>query len=142
MARKPRDYKAEYAKRIERAMAKGLSRQRARGHQVQEHIIRKERREEFEETGLYSHQIKTIFQWATKRQFQIHDADQDPLDVVEWAKSVGYEAFKEYRKVWDAARRTYLREVKNKVYASRGLGYLQMLADNAGVDELSWLYYH
>jgi hypothetical protein len=39
--RKPRDYKAEYARRIARKMAAGASRQAARGHKPREHVARK-----------------------------------------------------------------------------------------------------
>jgi hypothetical protein len=43
MARKSRDYKAEYARRIAKGTAAGKTRQQARGHKPREHIIRRQR---------------------------------------------------------------------------------------------------
>jgi|SRR6185503_5956913 len=140
MAKGARDYKAEYARRIANALKKGKTRQQARGHRAQEHITRRER--EIAEEGITKAQTRIVFNWASHRLFTVKDHDIDAMDVVAWAQEAGYDAFKQYRHTWDAARRQYLREVRNKSYASRGMGYLQMLADNAGVDDLSWLYYH
>ncbi len=140
MARGERDFKAEYARRIARALEKGKTRQQARGHRPQEHVYRRER--EVEQEGLTKAQQRVVFDWAAKRLYATKDHELEPFDVVEWAKNVGYDQFKQYRHVWDAARRQYLREVRNGSYASRGMGYLSMLTEKAGVDDLSWLYYH
>ena len=140
MAKGARDFKAEYARRIANALKKGKTRQQARGHRPQEHIARRER--EIAEEGITKAQTRIVFNWAANRLYQIKDHEIEATDVVTWAQEVGYDAFKQYRHTWEAARRQYKREVRNGSYASRGLGYLQMLADNAGVDELSWLYYH
>lgn len=138
---KPRDFKAEYARRIARALAQGKTRQQARGHKAHEHIERAERERERNE-GLTNAQIRTVFDWAVRRNFEIHDDFSDPLELVEETKSRGYDWFKLYRRSWEAWRRSYLRR------QARGLPYEaqrsveSMEAEVEGVPEISWLYYH
>lgn len=140
--RKPRDFKAEYARRIKNAIAKGKTRQQARGHKPQEHIIRRER-EKAETGGLTRDQVKTIRRWHSdafnpKLYREVPTEDE----LVAWAQENGYERFKQYRKVWDAARRTYVKELADGSWESRGMGYLYQLTNNAKVDDYQWLYYH
>lgn len=42
-AKRKRDYKAEYAKRLARGAVKGKTRQQARGHKAKEHVVRAQR---------------------------------------------------------------------------------------------------
>ena len=66
-------------------------------------------------------------------------------DVIDFARAQGIAAFRAYQATWNAARSTYLKELKTGMYASRGIGYLNMLTEQARVrpegDE-QWLYYH
>lgn len=135
-----RDYKAEYARRIARAMEKGKTRQQARGHVPQEHVRRKER--EIERLGLTRAQLQRVEHWATRRLFEVRDSLATPAEVVEWVQANGFPAFTQYRVTWEKARRRYLRENQNGTYASRGMAYLNELTSTAGVDDISWLYYH
>lgn len=141
--RKARDYRAEYSKRIERALEKGKSRQQARGHKAHEHIERRER--ERAQFGLSSQEVTAIRHWYARLNPGGHKEIPTEEDVIEFARTKGYADFKVYRDTWNAARQTYLREVKRGDYASRGELYLVMLTDMAGVmppgDE-RWLYYH
>jgi hypothetical protein len=141
---KPRDYKAEYARRIANAVKKGKTRQAARGHKVHEHIERREREKEQNE-GLTNDQIRSIRDWYKRFNPNAKKSEPDVEDVIDFARQEGYDKFGEYRKTWGAARRVYLREQSNGKYSSRGEGYLQMLADMAGVmsvGSIEWLYYH
>jgi hypothetical protein len=145
MATKPRDFKAEYARRIASAQARGKTRQAARGHKHQEHIARREREIEQNE-GVSNSQVRSIrnfySRWLGHSKKDIPDQEQ----MIDFAREVGYPQFVEYRKTWDAARRVYLRELSKGTYSSRGLDYLEMLTDQAGVrgqdDDIKWLYYH
>lgn len=136
MAARGRDYKAEYARRIASAKARGKTRQEARGHRPGEARQRRER--EREEFGLSSSEIRSITAWCDRYKNEGRDTDE----VVSEAASNGYDWFKNYRDVWNAARRTYLREQAAGTYASRGLGYLEMLASMSEVSDIAWLYYH
>ena len=144
MATKPRDFKTEYARRIASATARGKTRQQARGHVAQEHVVRKQREIE-ENEGLTRDQVFRIRAWYEKNTNGLKIV-RDVEKVIDFAREEGYAQFKEYRKTWDAARRTYLREQSKGTYISRGLGYLEMLTDMAGVrgqdDDIKWLYYH
>jgi hypothetical protein len=131
-----RDYKAEYDRRIARAIAQGKTRQAARGHKPQEHILRRER--EIEEFRLTSAQIKSIRQWGRR----YNNIERDIDDVIDFARTNGYKAFTQYRETWNAARRLYKKQMKNGTYMSKGIPYLQMLTEQAGVEEMPWLYYH
>jgi hypothetical protein len=145
MARKPRDFKAEYARRIARGEAKGKTRQLARGHVVKEHIVRREH-ERQRNLGLTNEQLKSIVLW--------YEGKFDPLQykgfpgverVVDFSREVGFERFRGYRKTWDRARRLYVKEQASGDYESRGEQYLHELHDLAALrptEEMSWLYYH
>jgi hypothetical protein len=138
-----RDYKKEYERRIKNAAKKGVSKQKARGHKKGEHKVRKER--EIEERGISSQQEKTLVGWyeRTYNPKGYPDAARADLDeVLEYARSSGYEAFKQWRDTWDAVRRTYIQEQLDGSYASRGEVYLQWMSAESGVSDVSWLYYH
>lgn len=139
MARK-RDYAAEYARRLAKGRQQGKTRQQARGHRAGEHIERAER--ERAEFGLTRAEIARVRSWATARLAVISDHRSDPQDVVDQAMSEGYEWFRTYRDTWNAARRTYIRELHSGTYSSRGMGFLEYLADIPPVPELEWMYYH
>ena len=125
-----------YRKRLERALAKGKTRQEARGHRAGEARVRKQR--EREAYGISGADLKAIEAWEARYRNEGRSLD----DLVEFAISNGYDAFVKYRETWNAARRLYLKELKNETYSSRGLQYLEMLTAQAGVTEISWLYYH
>lgn len=131
-----RDFKAEYAKRIARATAAGKTRQQARGHRPGEASERRER--EREEFGLSGSEVRSIRAWCER----FPNEGRDVEDVIEQARESGYAWFTNYRNVWNSARRTYLAENRAGTYASRGLGYLEMLAGMAEVEDIAWVYYH
>jgi hypothetical protein len=99
-----------YARRIERALARGKSLQQARGHKPREHVDRAAR--EREEHGLSNYDERAI------RNFVRHSFDPkgvkraDPEEFIEHFREVGFEKFQHYRAVWWKARRRYLGEVK------------------------------
>ncbi len=144
MARKPTDQLSPpYRRRIENAEKKGRTRQSARGHKPREHVARKKR--EIEENQISSQQERTIVGWYARTYNPAGypgDARADLDNVLEFTRENGYERFVQWRKIWDAARRTYLRELEDGSYASRGEPYLIWLAGEADQSELSWLYYH
>lgn len=124
-------------------MAKGKTRQQARGKPAREHVIRKER--EIEERGISTAQERTISNWYARTYNPggyPENARADLEEVLEMARSEGYGAFVQWRTVWDLARRTYLAEQADGSYASRGEVFLNYLAQQSGRSELSWLYYH
>jgi hypothetical protein len=133
---KTRDYRAEYAKRIASAKARGKTRQQGRGHKAGEASHRRER--ERAEEGIASSEVRSIRAWCERYKNEGRDTDE----VIEEARAKGYAWFVNYRSVWNSARQTYLREQKAGTYASRGLGYLEMLAGMAEVSDIAWLYYH
>lgn len=131
-----------YAKRLARGAAKGKTRQSARGHKVREHVERKEK-EKAKLGGLTSEQIKTILNWYRDKfnpgQFKDIPTEEQ---VIDFSRQEGYPAFKQYRKVWDAARGKYLKELDNGTYIPQDLTYLLGLQSNAGAPSEVWLYYH
>ena len=140
-----RDYKAEYARRIARADAKGKTRQQARGHKVREHVIRRER--EIAKRGITRDQERIVINWYNKHYNpQGHDEVASLEDLLAWLPQHGYDAFKLFRATWDPIRRQYLQEIKAGTWQTRGWPYLQIAWDNSGVfatgEPISWLYYH
>lgn len=135
-ARLGRELAPEYKRRVKRAIEKGKTLQQARGHRPGEARERRER--ETAEHGLSSAQMRSIENWANRYK----NEDRDVEEIIDFAKSEGYAWFVQYRETWNAARKQYLKELASGKYASRGLGYLQMLADEASAPQISWLYYH
>jgi len=133
---KERDYRAEYQRRIAKAMERGKTRQQARGHKPGEHIIRKER--EIKELGLTRAQIKSIRQWG----YKYKNSDRNIDDVIDRAREQGYESCQQYRKIWNAARRKYLKELEDGTYINGEMPYLLALTTWAEVENYKWLYYH
>jgi hypothetical protein len=151
---KSRNYSPAYEKRLIRAARSGKSRQAARGHKKHEHIERKQK--ENERYGItldqrrsivkyYEHFDPELHPWKYSSSGSIAEAISLAPKVenfVDFATANGYDRFKEYRKIWDAARRGYKRESANKSYSSRGQEYLSHLAGLAKVEDVTWLYYH
>jgi len=92
-----------YRARIERAQARGLTRQQARGHRPGEAARRREYQREHN-AGLTSAQLRQIERFASR-------PDYTPAKTVsgttlaDFAREHGYEAFSRYRKAWEKAHR-------------------------------------
>jgi hypothetical protein len=145
---KPRNFKAEYARRIANALKKGKTRQAARGHKSHEHIERWEREKE-QNGGLTNDQIRSIHRWHERfgePRRTLEKGMPNVEDVIDFARENGYNRFSLYRKIWDAQRRVYVREKATGKYESLGESHLQLLADMAEIssrgDGIKWLYYH
>lgn len=130
-----------YARRLERAMARGKTRQEARGHKPREHVERKER--EREEYGLTRYENDTIRRWY-ERSFNPGDRAGKPDEetVIEEARDRGYDWFVQYRHAWEQIRRDYKRTKRRGTYVENSLNILEMAADELDVPDVSWLYYH
>lgn len=131
---------ATYRKRIEKALLQGKTLQQARGHKPQEHIERKQK--EIARLGLTAKQLRDVTEWSEKRQGIIKDHDFSTQEVIDITIANGFAWFLNYRKIWNAARNTYMSELRKGTYASRGLGYLTELTDRSNAPDVSWLYYH
>lgn len=95
---------------------------------------------------LTSSQIKVITNWHETK-FNPHGTRGVPdLDeLIEFSQDRGYQGFKDYRRIWDAARANYLKEQDAGTWESRGFGFLVELTTMAKVrpeGEEQWLYYH
>lgn len=131
-----RDHKADYARRLERARERGLTRQEGRGHRPGEASRRAER--EREEFGITGNEARSIRGWTER----LGNAALDSEDVVERAQEKGYAWFQNFRDVLNDARRSYRGQSKRGKYQTRGMGALEELAEMADVDDISWVYYH
>lgn len=128
-----------------RGVLQGKSRQQSRGHRPGEARQRAEYQREQNE-GLSNAEDASVRNWYEKRfnPFGFKEIPTDE-DVIEFARASGIESFRAYQKTWNAARLTYVRELKAGTYASRGLGYLDELVEQARVrpeGDREWLYYH
>ena len=143
---KAKNYSPAYEKRLIRGILKGKSAvQEARGHKPGEARQRAEYQRK-ENEGLSNAEDASVRNWYNKR-FNPIGFKEIPTeeDVIDFARAQGIAAFRAYQATWNAARSTYLKELKTGMYASRGIGYLNMLTEQARVrpegDE-QWLYYH
>lgn len=142
-AKRGKPLSEKYKKRLERGLLQGKTAQEARGHKPGEARVRRERREQREENGgLTNDQVREVFAFGERRNFEVKESELDGWDYVNAAQASGYSWFRKYRKIWEAARRTYLDELRSGRYASRGLGYLTDLTNRANAEDVSWLYYH
>lgn len=139
MARKPRDYAAEYERRIARATAAGKTRQAARGHKVREHVER--RQKEIAKYGLTIDQQKSVNKWIDRRQAAQPSISffMDGDDLMKWTREHGFEQFSAFKRKWESERRKYKRAPRPKGDAS-----LDDLYDGIEIDDLAaeWTYYH
>jgi hypothetical protein len=140
VAPRQRDFRAEYAKRIAKALAAGKTKQAGRGHKAHEHIERRER--EVAEAGITGSQLRSIREFLKRFNPIGFKEIPDEETLVEFVQKSGYPAFQQYRKIWDAARRQYVKEKKAGTYESRGLQYLHHLTGMAEAPDEKWLYYH
>lgn len=138
-----RNYKAEYARRVKSALAKGKTRQQARGHQAKEHVIRRER--EIEEGKVT---------WAQRKAIEKFHASFDPKGqkpsvsantMIDWAGEVGYDKFVKYRKLWTALHNQYMdRGGQRSKYSERTREEIEYMFDDLDLpdDDPEWLFYH
>lgn len=139
-AKRGKPLSQSYKKRIERGLLQGKSLQQSRGHKPQEHVERKLK--EIARFGLTKPQLRSIREFHARRQGQIHDHDFDLDELIDITVTNGFDWFLNYRSIWNAARATYITELRRGSYISRGLGYLTELTESSKAPEVSWLYYH
>lgn len=143
---KSRGYTPAYEKRLINAIRKARkqgkkpTRQLARGHKAQEHVVRRER--EKERYGVTSSQLQTIRQFILRFNKSGYKDIPDEAMLVDFVRENGYERFTQYRKTWDAARKQYVSELADGTWESRGLQYLNHLTGMAKAPDNQWLYYH
>lgn len=142
---KARGFSESYAARLIRGVKKGKTRQEARGHRPGEARQRAEYQRQ-ENEGLSNAEDASVRNWYEKR-FNPLGFKEIPTDedVIEFARARGIAAFREYQRMWNAARATYVKELKAGTWTSRGIGYLEYLTEQARVrpeGDREWLYYH
>jgi hypothetical protein len=164
MARKPakrltplKDLSPEYRKRIRSyAKAHGLTVRQARaipgaarGHKPAEHIERKQREQARVATvaALTSSQRAAVRAFAREQAAKVPELAADNPDIfvapmMGFATSAGYEQFAALRAFQRAARRQYNTETLDGSYESRGLGFLLSIAEQLGVPDYRWMFYH
>lgn len=135
-----RDFAAEYARRIAKGEREGRTHQASRGHVEHEHVLR--RRREREAEGISGQERRSIADWYHRSFNPLNDKETSLAAIVDFARLGGFTLYQHYRDTWWTARRTYLRERRNGTYASRGMGHLEWLAEQAGAPDVTWLYYH
>lgn len=149
---KARHLSAAYEKRLIRGVKQGKTRQESRGHRPGEAARRRAFQREQNE-GLSTPEIKSIRKWyATFSHYYKQSGEgglktdiPDVEDIIDFARDEGMPKFREYRKVWDAQRKDFIRDVKNGTWASKGIAHLELITTLANVrprGDIEWLYYH
>lgn len=140
-------YEARLIRGIRKARKQGRkpTRQLARGHKKQEHIIRKQK--EIERNKISSSQIDAVKSFLRRFNSPLYKNVPDEADLVDFVRENGYARFVEYRKTWDKYRQEYLTaRRKHELNAQESLGYnLDSIVVEAGVrprGDMEWLYYH
>lgn len=119
MPQKPLDQLSpSYRKRIENAMAKGKTRQQARGHKTGESKIRREK--EMSRYGITSSEKGQITKF-----FNVVNSRLKPEDKIEYEKFLGrwrgsYDEFKRYKAKINEMHKQWLAMPSNLKYDARG----------------------
>lgn len=137
---KPLTGKEKYDRRVERALAKGKTRQQARGHKPKEHVERRER--EIEEGKITWSQNKAIDKFYARFNPK-GDKDSPTLDrLKEWAGEVGYNQFIKYRATWDGIRKQYLEAQGKGTWVEMDWEVFETMFPDLEIDDADWLFYH
>ena len=154
MAKKPKSELSEaYRRRIERAEAKGLSRQAARGHKAGEHITRKEHRLKPQQTAsgqLTGTQKGQLTRYAKEQARRIPiEINNDPNGefiefrdaLIAWTTLNGYGAFIAVREGRRALVAQYANGKSKRFRDPSIIGTIQLQSGVPSSDP-RWFYYH
>lgn len=138
MAKKPRDYAAEYARRQAKGRAAGKSRQAARGHKPAEHIQRREsniRRQEML-GGLTAAERATVRGFIRRLHEKagwIGDVDDMIEEALAYARDEGMAKFR--------AEMAFRREMIGNP-GTVDIGYLERRSAENGFPDHRWYFYN
>lgn len=151
MAKKPfEQLSPAYRKRIENALAKGKTRQQARGHKQHEHIERKQK--EVSRYGLTSSEKSNITKFFNRLE-KTQKKDDEPLDKARYINywRGNYPNFLKYKQKILAMHKEWLKLNPEARYDVRGpLNLIAAAKDFEDVPDITsfqdidlrWFYYH
>jgi hypothetical protein len=145
--RPARDFAAEYARRKAKGAREGKSTQQARGHKPREHVARREREKSAAGGGLTSYEKQKTREFARQ---QAARTGRDPAEFEEralrWARENGYGAVKQARQRVKQLARQRTRRLADRVVRiegrARNIAAMEEDAEDFGLSDWTWLYYH
>lgn len=134
-----RDYKAEYARRIKNATARGKSRQQARGHKPLEHVERRVKSESYAEK--YSSEIGRFAELQTYRA-RIDDPAVTYALMLDYVQQHGIRAFRAIIRATEQLNAQWIDEGMPTKPGLYDLTEMDAFARAQNAHDTYWLFYH